>query len=35
MKKWIALIAVMLAALLTLCGCQSNLIGYDEALDNA
>ena len=33
MKKWIALIALMLVALLTLSGC--NLIGYDEELDNA
>ena len=33
MKKWIALVAVMLVALVTLSGC--NLIGYDEELDNA
>ena len=33
MKKWIALIAIMLVALVTLSGC--NLIGYDEDLDNA
>ena len=33
MKKWIALTALMLVALLTLSGC--NLIGYDEELDNA
>ena len=33
MKKWIALIAIMLVALVTLSGC--NLIGYDESLDNA